>query len=97
MTHEQQNITIATACGWTDCKLVGSDETQWTAVGDQPGSRHHIEIPNYYGDLNACAEMEKTLTPDEAWDYCDYLDRNVSATAPQRCEAFLRTKGLWRD
>ncbi len=53
--------------------------------------------------LNACAEMEATLTPQEEAFYKLKLssithkngrDRNVFATAPQRCEAFLRVKGI---
>ena len=74
-------------------------------------------VQNYYSDLNACAEMEKTLDNgpvDIQSLYYDYLSLAAGwksktledakwestwnthrATAPQRCEAFLKTKGLW--
>ena len=110
MTPKEINIAIATACGWTDCKLIGEPGC-WRAVGDEPGSRHHIPVPDYCGDLNACAEMEATLSEEECQKYQALLDDSIReeeldypaacywfhATAPQRCEAFLRTKGLWRD
>lgn len=67
---------------------------------------------NYYGDLNACAEMEATLTDEQYIKYAQELNatwfkanptlknrigicRSASATAPQRCEAFLRLHGRW--
>lgn len=64
--------------------------------------------PNYHGDLNSCAEFEKTLSDEDySGKYIHHLDdimrrdgnitRCVSATAPQRCEAFLRTLGLWEE
>lgn len=59
-------------------------------------------------DLNACAEMEKSLKGEQRHQYASELCYTVgnthveqfdiiTATAPQRCEAFLRAKGLWRD
>lgn len=66
------------------------------------------ELPNYPADLNACAEFEKTLTDEEHLRYRVRLwnvvitegdettwDRQfISATARQRCLAFLKTKGI---
>lgn len=67
------------------------------------------ELPNYSSDLNACAEFEKGLT-DEQWAVysvalneiacripcgntrtCGYT---ISATAMQRCIAFLRVNNI---
>jgi hypothetical protein len=81
--------------------------------------QREFHVPNYWGDLNACHEMEKWLddkpmdTRSLWYDYlgvvvgwngannqddmrfeCFYL--SARATAPQRCEAFLRTLGKWR-
>lgn len=63
-------------------------------------------IPDYFNDLNAMHEAEKTLTDDQyvtfnntLADMCEreqdgvYPTRMVSATAAQRAEAFLITIG----
>ncbi len=63
-------------------------------------------IPDYLGDLNACAQFEKTLNEGEQREYLFHLCKGqraddgelwlaVHKSAPQRCEAFLKTKGLW--
>lgn len=70
-------------------------------------------IPNYPEDLNACHEMEEGLTKEQRLAFLLHLGeivirgkvlgekfRNwprVHATAAQRCEAFLRTIGKWKD
>lgn len=56
--------------------------------------------PDYLHDLNACHEMEKTLV--NTFQYQLWLDRLTNrnewhATAAQRCEAFLRTIGKWKE
>ncbi len=72
---------------------------------DEPVTIHRAELPNYSDDLNLCAEMEKALTDEETDAYrqelmssmithkdpCGFSDA-ISATAPQRCAAFLATK-----
>jgi hypothetical protein len=69
-------------------------------VGTDPcGDRE--QVPNYPFDLNACAEFEKTLT-DQEHNRCRahiYLmtfnpRECFSATARQRCIAYLKTKGI---
>jgi len=64
----------------------------------------HSVIPNYAGCLNAMHEAEKTLNRDSRYDliggyglYLVALEHNVSATARQRAEAFLRTIGKWEE
>jgi hypothetical protein len=86
----------------TPCAHAGGGAFGW-GWNQEAGA---LELPNYHGSLDACAEMEATLTEDEWKDYCIPLggrDTNwtgakklLSAKAPQRCEAFLRTKGLWK-
>lgn len=68
--------------------------------------RYGIELlPNYIEDLNACHEMEKTLTDSQWVGYLNNLGggfktefrQSVSychATAAQRCDAFLLTHGF---
>ena len=124
VTPEEINKAIAEACGW---KLIKGDFVSWGKVAEREGGKTTAwrnpqgicyepclqHIPNYHGDLNACHEMERTLTDQSAQvSYCDTLFRvihktrvvgtgvgefdKITATAPQRCEAFLRVKGLWK-
>ncbi len=67
---------------------------------------------DYPNDLQACHEMEKALTEKQVRSYAFILAQvldtsptvdlddqflNIHATARQRCEAFLKTLGLWED
>jgi hypothetical protein len=61
-------------------------------------------VHNYYEDLNAIHEAEKTLSTGGRAQYIYHLQTlcggqqfgdNYFATAPQRCEAFLKTVGKW--
>ena len=67
------------------------------------GNRFACKDNDPLEDLNACAELEATLTEGEERDYTDELidiTHNtvpVSATARQRAEAFLKTLYLWKD
>ena len=113
MNPSEINKRIAEARGWTD---VNGRAVELLGFAPTPRMKHGIkmydEIPNYYGDLNACHEMEMVMNPDQCDKYNDWLmevkpprkDTNYTSerwswgsTAPQRCEAFLRTLGLWED
>ena len=90
------NIAIAVACGWCG-----------------PTPPYHLidaamaQPEDYCNDLNAMHEAEKAvLWSDNAlWQkYTDNLNLLSKSLAPvlhasarQRAEAFLRTKGLWRE
>lgn len=68
-------------------------------------------LPDYTADLNACHELEKTLNDELDLDYSENLESVTwtkwgtnnsidmckfrSATARQRCEAYLKTIGKW--
>lgn len=82
------------------------------AMMDPTGGSCAKVPPDYLNDLNACHEMEKALTREEHWAYinelvwltqAEWTDSYdevfvvVHATAAQRCEAFLKTLGLWVD
>ena len=69
-------------------------------------------LPNYHSSLDACAEFEATLTTpfDKncyaalVFDQLSEVDQTgeldfcmITATAPQRCEAYLKLKGLWKE
>ena len=64
-----------------------------------PSSAYVTVIPNYPASLDACAEMEKALDSIEGgWSlYTEYLEGGICATPLQRCEAFLRVKGKWKE
>ena len=108
MSPEKQRIAIAKTCGWTDIRrqnLYAGDRDLWGTkrIG---GEKHRLRLPDYPSDLNACHEMEEMLTHDQHIDYMEWLGlcdddhwykvwAYVHATPTERCEAFLRTLGLW--
>jgi hypothetical protein len=108
MTPEAQQIAIAEACGFTD---IGTEQhPAITYCVGQLDSQRTI-VPEYLYDLNACHEMEKTLTREQAVLMGDLLELRFGyrdgraftifdaahATAPQRCEAFLKAIDKWKD
>lgn len=110
VTPESQRIAIATACGWKRSTNYCSDGTQVGHYWLSKDGESNNDIPDYLSDLNACAEFEKTLTGSQRNDYysalydmqtsrfvSDVMFHAMCATAPQRCEAFLRTLSLWID
>ena len=104
MNPEQQRIAIAEACGW---KFIpeyyhGEDQPpEFTTV--TPDGRHLCGYyPDYLNDLNAMHEAEKMLNRESGYHgiggyglYLVALEHNVSATASQRAEAYLKTLNLW--
>ncbi len=109
MTNEEIRIKVAEACGWKSPFnerewLHGSgpegEDVYGKFVGTDPcGDRE--QVPNYPFDLNACAEFEKTLTDQEHNRYRAHIygmtfnpRECFSATARQRCLAYLKTKGI---
>jgi len=105
MTQEQKRIKIAEACGYTDIawlKLHAGNEGYLGTKCD--GDRHRL--PDYFNDLNAMHEAEKSLIGPGLGKWCEYvrhlkelcdeaLHSEIHATAEQRAEAFGLTLGLW--
>lgn len=68
-------------------------------------STHYL--PNFLNDLNAIHEAEKVLDYDQQEDFLLFIGAYnhesdapwsaCHATAAQRCEAFLKTLGLWKE
>jgi hypothetical protein len=59
MNKDAMRIAVAKLCGWTQSPI----NTRW-----QNGKREVLtwySLPNYPEDLNACAEMEKTLAGND--------------------------------
>ena len=57
-------------------------------------------MPDYLNDLNAMHEAEKVLNEAYLWNrykgwLLTWMTEPIRATAPQRCEAFLKTIGKW--
>lgn len=104
MTTEEQRIAIAEACGWT----FDTDGIPTNPQGTRWGVLKMRAVPEYLHDLNACRWMESVLNEDQKGNYvselANFFDAEygeefdlVHATAPQRCEAFLRTIGKWKE
>ncbi len=80
---------------------------------DDPVTKHPAPLPDWPNDLNSCHEMEKHITIEQSGEYDAILDDllNVDvehgdgviitpiwhAPAPQRCTAFLKTVGRWKE
>lgn len=106
MKPELQRIAIAEACEWRRV-----DVYEWKDNVRLPKQWIELEdLPDYLNDLNAMHEAEEKLPPNLRNNFMDRLDdvielnpdalsewHLVHATAAQRAEAFLRTKGKWTD
>ena len=106
MTPEEINIAIAKSLGWH-----GNIKNIDDVVFGRPSNTtdRYIPIPDYHSSLDACAEFEATMDKQEQSDYicalgglCQEPDLDdwagvCFATAPQRCEAYLKLKGLWKE
>ena len=106
MTDNEINAAIAEACWWTELEIYTAGHPQDDVlVGFAPdGHKCKTPVPDYANDLNAMHEAEKTLTKEEFGDYYRRLRRIatppagcIHTSAPRRAEAFLRTKGLWKE
>ena len=111
MTPSQINIKIAEFCGiHTYDRYDNGFPLPLCKCGKSISE--HVEIPNYHSSLDAIHEAEK-LVGRVYWrtllevveprknaidmDHWQCLEKVGSATAPQRCEALLRTIGKWVD
>lgn len=103
MSPEEINISISSACGREYHKPTEKEK--------KSGSYYQYE-PDYFRCLNLCHLMEKTLSDINSYSYwnihlpyvCEAKDGEWislqgvgSASSSQRCEAFLRTIGKWKD
>jgi|LakMenE18May11ns_1017448.scaffolds.fasta_scaffold9686294_2 hypothetical protein len=113
MNEHEQRIAIAEACGWGgDGKCIRDvikrhdEQSQRAYYQDRPLPKGGV--PDYFNDLNAMHEAERTLNPSLAAGYARTLTSiawqseqpvfaPISATAAQRAEAFLRTIGKWTE
>ena len=104
MKVEKQQTAIAKVC---NNLFFRNTENVWCFMSPKLGV-----IEWDIDDLNACHEMEKVLTERQMWTYAFTLAQvldtsptvdlddqflNIHATAAEKCEAFLRTLGLWEE
>ena len=104
MSPEAQQIAIEQACGWTETEA-WLDGRRCFEHADSNAGWDFDSLPDYLNDLNACREFEIWLLknhPNLQTIYRRILIECVGsdgfywmATAPQRCEAFLKTIGRW--
>lgn len=113
MTHEAQRMAIVTACPEVFVRPIG--QCGWNYNNSTVGRILPCIDGDPLKDLNACAEMEKTLRENQFYtfeyprelfkvitglkwkgDMAYFFFNFATATAAQRCEAFLLTKGLWK-
>lgn len=103
MSRETDAIIAERACGWTDLRAVPVSGMGDVLYGTRGGKRD--SVPNYSTDLNAMAEAEKLLTPEQLEQYGVALAEEVglgvrlvylasawklaTATAQQRAKALL--------
>lgn len=111
MTERDIRLTIAKALGWSAIwEADASEYNDFDLGGIKDG--HAGVAPDYPNDLNACHEFEETVGGEDWNQYERHLraitlrdsqegtglDRRlILAAARQRCEAFLRMKGLWKE
>lgn len=100
MSDDEMRIAIAEHLGWKP------DTRSGYFINE---SKQEITpewcLPNFPEDLNACHEMEKSLSNEQQKRlYVDHLawlmrkgEFTVMAPARQRAEAFLRCVGKWSD
>ncbi len=96
MSPEAQNIAIAMECGWT--QFPGESRRCYDPTGL---SCYWSDAPDYFADLNAMHDAEKSIDGVTCLKYFNTLmglcRYTVVAPAAQRAEAFLRTLGRWDD
>mgnify|MGYP003656530614 CR=1 FL=1 len=121
MKQQEKRIKIAEACGWshieTDRQFANglTNQPNDGLIGISPINKKQNLltrncawiIPDYFNDLNACHEIEKSI-PKEVFYMMNLVkvmketgtlgvrsDKTYRATATQRAEAFGLTLGLW--
>lgn len=100
MTPDQINRAIAELCGTIRVDRIEADKEAGAIIT-------YTKCPDYFHDLNACAEFERTMEnqfttdAERYWRLLESMAPDhphvIFATAPQRCEAFLRLHGKWTE
>jgi hypothetical protein len=113
MTDDQIRIAIAEWCGWTFQPMTGPLGCPWVMPSATKWEDRMPQPPDYPNDLNAVHEVENIINSNTDLGYaydmalcklvnayeeglCNHV-RLYHATARQRCEALLKTVGLWKE
>lgn len=73
MTPESINIAIAEELGWTGIYHQDDGMVCGITPPDYRGVKWDSKVPSFFGDLNACAQMRKALTPIERETFARHL------------------------
>lgn len=111
MTREEKCILIAQDQGWR--WVAGDVVGQWWCGGARasdlcPNADQVRLLPDYFGCLNACREMEKVMTRAQCERYEELLDHTDAGpgwaglcvwhcSAAERAEAYGLARGLWKE
>ncbi len=106
MNSDRQNFYIARLLGDKDFIQKTKREGEgcfafsWEVWVDEKGN----EVADYSASLDACRQFELSIFGAELKRYrhalvdiCQTPEDAITANAEQRCEAFLRVKGLWEE
>lgn len=113
MTNEEMRVAIAEIFGFCGGEITTIQDDSWCDRCGKKGNNLCHNFPNYPESLDAMHEVFKqVIAPDDALCRKYYLalvkvtlrkgsqfvmlDR-IEASAHQRCEAFLRTIGEWKE
>lgn len=110
MKPERMRIRIAEHLGWTQIETSSDQLIGLSPTGKLPFLDF---VPDFPNDLNACAELKKTLNEEQSKEFSEQLcalllDYSfpqstqdvialIGATAPHYCEAFCKTVGIWEE
>ena len=111
LSDEELRIRVAELLGWLEIENDMVVLNVYELRGLTPDNTHisherwRISIPQYPKDLNACHEMEKTMTAEQCRAYDKLLNMYQAdayivadswrwhASARQRCESFVLVTG----
>lgn len=89
MTPQEINVAIAEACGFFDIREDVTGFFGWRKGYHQPTTYYKAKenctlspIPDYFNDLNAMHEAEKTLTPNQQIRFIHNLGLEVLKLCP---------------
>lgn len=108
MRPQDMRVAVAKACGWTPHEFKGipyewedPNGVVWTDIPryeSDLNAMHEAEKTMTPYQWRIYVETLPTIVLGKEWFTWSYryIGRmTIHATAPQRCEAFLRTLGLW--
>lgn len=110
MTTDEMRVAVAEVCGWRNVRV--RDEDGWIEGTTSLGARRDVPHYDIDLNEMAKAEetlfptqVHQLNEPDRFAEYHARLDMMcvghpggaIRATAAQRCEAFLRATGRWKD